>query len=464
MRHGAAVLVAVSGGPDSLALLYWLAEQRERLGLRLHVAHLDHGLRGDESAAEARFVAEQAAQLGIAATIDHADVAGLAARYHTNEYAIGRAARYALFARVALAEQIDLVAVAHTANDQAETVLMHLLRGAGGEGLSGMRAVVSWPQWSRYAEPLAQFAESYRIDLIRPLLQVKRSTIEQFCQQRGLAPRADSSNLDQRHRRSRIRHHLIPLLESYNEHIIDLLNRTAATLAADQELIEHVLDQHWPVLVQVEATAVRFDWQVWQSLHVAIRRAAIRRAYRLLGGRETVGLADLERVCAAAERGPQRLIELPGRVAVHIRSDGIVIGAPAAAHGPQLDQDPVELVVPGQNKIGTSWVIQSVVEESAPVDLGCNPWEVWLPIEWADRLVVRRRQVGDRIKVAAGHRRIQDVMVDAKLDRSLRAAWPLLVVDGRIVWVVGLRRAADLVRPDGRAVGIRLVETGRLEE
>jgi tRNA(Ile)-lysidine synthetase-like protein len=149
---------------------------------------------------------------------------------------------------------------------------------------------------------------------------------------------------------------------------------------------------------------------------------------------------------------------------VHIRAEGIIVGAPAAAHGPQLEHELLELVVPGQHKIGTNWVIQSVVEESAPVDLGRDPWAVWLPIEWADRLVVRRRQAGDRITVSAGHRRIQDVMVDAKLDRSLRAAWPLLVVDGRIVWVVGVRRATNLVRPDGRAVGIRLVETGRLEE
>src|SRR5512138_2298231 len=145
---GAPVAVAVSGGPDSLCLLHVLNRLRLDLGFTLHVAHLDHQIRGEESAAEARFVAGLAHDWGLPATVSASDVPALARTQRLNLHAAARLARYTFLAQVAQSIGAQAVAVAHHANDQAETVLLHLLRGAGPDGLRGMRPAVPWQEWS----------------------------------------------------------------------------------------------------------------------------------------------------------------------------------------------------------------------------------------------------------------------------------------------------------------------------
>src|SRR5579859_1055492 len=144
---GDTIIVGVSGGPDSLALLHLLVRLREALQLSLHVAHLDHGLRADESAADAAAVASYARDWGVPATIESCSVAAHAQMQRINLHQAGRELRYALFARLALQHNAQAVAVAHTANDQAETVLLHLLRGAGMTGLRGIRPFLAWSEW-----------------------------------------------------------------------------------------------------------------------------------------------------------------------------------------------------------------------------------------------------------------------------------------------------------------------------
>src|SRR5215211_2544620 len=146
---GAPVVVAVSGGPDSLCLLHVLNRLWVDLGFTLHVAHLDHQIRGEESAAEARFVAGLAHDWGLPATVAATDVPALARAQRLNLHAAARVARYTFLAQVAQSIGAQAVAVAHHANDQAETVLLHLLRGAGTEGLRGMRPAVTWDEWTQ---------------------------------------------------------------------------------------------------------------------------------------------------------------------------------------------------------------------------------------------------------------------------------------------------------------------------
>ncbi|HWQ15355.1 MAG TPA: tRNA lysidine(34) synthetase TilS, partial [Roseiflexaceae bacterium] len=229
---GGLLVVAVSGGPDSLALLHALHALRGELRLRLHAAHLDHTLRGAQSAAEAAFVAETARAWGITATVASADVRALVREHRLNLHAAARAARYGLLARVAAEMGAHAVATAHHADDQAETVLAHLLRGAGPEGLAGMSAVVPYAEWSRAtldvrtlnversAAPTLNVAGSTvqrstfngQPPLIRPLLSVTRAAIEAYCAANGLEPRRVPSNEDRRYARTRIRRDLLPRL------------------------------------------------------------------------------------------------------------------------------------------------------------------------------------------------------------------------------------------------------------
>jgi tRNA(Ile)-lysidine synthetase-like protein len=333
------VVVAVSGGPDSLALLHALHTLRRQLRVDLHVAHLDHGLRGAEAQADAQFVAECAEAWGLPCTVEAVDVAALARAWQMNQYAAGRAARYALLARVAHMIGAQAVAVAHTADDQAETVLMHLLRGAGTDGLAGMRPQVAWPIWRAALGPLAPPEEAdAQPRLIRPLLAITRAAVEAHCATHGLAARRDPSNADTTHTRSSVRHTLLPQLIEYNRNIVASLCRTAEVLAEEQDLVAALLGQSWPALADVSEGAVSFSLAAWRAVHPAVQSAALRRAYLIVGGDDTLGRDDIERARAVVGRGRGKLVELPGGVQLTTTRGGFVV-APLRRGGDGAHED-----------------------------------------------------------------------------------------------------------------------------
>ncbi len=326
---GTRLVVAVSGGPDSLAMLHGLAALRAELHFTLQVAHLNHGLRGAEATADADFVAAIAQQWGLPCTIMTVDVAALAQEHSLNLYAAGRAARYALFAQIATtAPGAQAVAVAHTADDQAETVLMHLLRGAGPAGLSGMRPVLHWGEWQQFGKPLPMptSINSPAPQLIRPLLSTTRQEIMQYCALHGLTPCNDPANADTQHLRSRVRHTLIPQLIEYNPQIVAALGRTAEISAQQEDFLAAMLEQAWADLVIVAPHSVAFAREAWNTLHPVLQSAALRRAYLLVGGSDTLALVDLERARAAAQLRVGKRVELPGGVTVTVIRTGFVFG------------------------------------------------------------------------------------------------------------------------------------------
>jgi tRNA(Ile)-lysidine synthetase-like protein len=462
---GTTLLVAVSGGPDSLCLLHVLAQLQPQRGFRLHVAHLDHRLRGEESARDAAFVAGVARAWGLAATVEALDVAALAAERRMNVYAAGRAARYELLTRTALAIGASAVAVAHTASDQAETVLMHLLRGAGPEGLAGMQARVPWQEWAvDVPEGLPGGAA-----LVRPLLGVTREQVAAYCARHGLVARVDPSNADTRHTRSRIRHELLPLLIEYNPRILDALSRTAELSADAQGALEEQLDTHWPALVVPYPGGLAIDGQRWRSLSAALQRAALRRAYRLLGGQRTLSHERVEaarRATHATGEGPGRTIQLPEGISVAVGYAGqFTIGASPPADGPQLTDAGATIAIgttPLELALRAGWSLSVTAAEQAHA--AASAWEIWLDRALLEQpLVVRGRQPGDRMRPAggAGTRRLQDILVDRRVPRALRDAWPVLAAGPRIVWVAGLTYdAGALAQPGSPALHVRISRPG----
>lgn len=455
----APIVVGVSGGPDSLCLLHVLRALAPELGITLHVAHLDHMIRA-EAAAEAQFVADLAQAWGLPATIARADVPALARAQRLNLHAAGRQARYALLARVARACGAQAVAVAHHANDQAETVLLHLLRGAGPEGLSGMRAVVPWDAWGlgvgswelgeapQAPTPNSQLPAPGPA-LIRPLLGVERADIEAYCAAQHLAPRADPSNDDLAAARNRIRHDLLPRLIEYNPHIIAALGHTAQICAEEHAFLAAALDAAWPGLAHVRPAGVDFDGATWRALHPALQRAALRRAYALLGGADTLGFAHTEQARALAGQGVGGRAELPGGMALRVGYGGaLTLGAPAELDAPQLIGDMHALPAPGRLALAAGWAL--LAEHALPPPPG--PWVAALdPARLDGPLLVRRRRPGDRMQLAVGSRRLQDLLVDAKVPRALRAAWPLVATPSTIVWAPGLRVAPAFLAQPGAA-------------
>src|SRR5947209_6731228 len=226
------IIVAVSGGADSLCLLHVLnrlcgsGPEARYPAVRLHVAHLNHKLRGEASYHDAAFIAQLADSWGLPVTIGEIDVPALARQEGRSLEDAARTARYRFLREVAAGRRI---AVAHHADDQVETLLLHWLRGGGLAGMLGM-------------QPCQQ-------DIIRPLLATSRAEILAYCQQYNLHPLQDASNTDARFLRNRIRHELLPLLESMNPGIRSTLLRNAEVVRADAEWIEAQVDSAWPAVV-----------------------------------------------------------------------------------------------------------------------------------------------------------------------------------------------------------------------
>ena len=307
---GEHVIVAVSGGADSVALLLALCELLEdfRLGLTFRVAHLNHGLRGKEGAEDARWVAGLVNELGVEGEINRVSIAKRAANTGDNLEQAARCARYKFLEKVARACRAPVILTAHTMDDQAETVLLRLLRGSGAEGLGGI-------------EKVRTIAEGSRILLVRPLLGwARRADTESYCRERKVEFRVDSMNEDERFACVRVRRRLLPLMESFNPKIVESLSRTAELLRADSAFLNSEAEELLKMAgeeneVKGSASAPSsLDVNILMNAPVALRRRALRlwlaRGRGDLRRLELVHLLGVEKLLAGDRGG--RVAELPG--------------------------------------------------------------------------------------------------------------------------------------------------------
>jgi tRNA(Ile)-lysidine synthase len=275
VHPGERVGVAVSGGADSVALLRALAELAPELGVVPLVLHLNHQLRAADSEADQSFVAALAAQLSLEAAIESCDVTALAALHRLSLEAAGRRARYQFFQRAAAAHRLDCVATAHTRDDQAETVLLRLLRGAGSSGLSGIHRVC---KLSSLCGCDGEPAPSAR--LIRPLLATSRPQVEEYLLDLGQPFRHDASNLSPRFLRNRIRAELLPALErDYNPQLRQALCETAEIAAAENAFLDDLVSAALGRQTGAPATDPEqgIDLPVLQAQPIALQRRILRR-------------------------------------------------------------------------------------------------------------------------------------------------------------------------------------------
>jgi tRNA(Ile)-lysidine synthase len=276
------VIIAVSGGADSLCLADAVVAVAPEQNLAPIIAHLNHQLRGEAADADADFVRRFAEACLVPCHIAVVDVAEVAAQTHTSIEVAARQARYAFLAKVAADAGASLVTTAHHADDQAETVLMRLLRGTGIAGLRGMQPCAPWPDSTVQTN----------LKLLRPLLRTTRAEIERYCQDRNLQPRHDASNDDSTYTRNRIRHELLPYLEQYNPGIRAVLARLADSATHDLEIIDYATQQAWAALAQPTQpheprsaeNAIRLNRQIWQTLPQGLQRATLRFAVQQLKG------------------------------------------------------------------------------------------------------------------------------------------------------------------------------------
>ncbi len=434
LKPSTVILAAISGGADSLALFLALHRLAGKYGFKLRAAHLNHGLRGAESDADAAFVAGICSQFGVPLALDKVDVAGMRARGRLSWEQAARIARYDFLTCVAMETGSSALALGHTSDDQAETVLMHLLRGTGIRGLRGMLPLSSWCTAHGSAT------------LVRPLLNVSRQETEAYCLEHGLTPRLDSSNLEERFTRNRIRRKLMPQLEQFNPSVKRSLLRLACTVAQDVAYLDQQTASVWSSLAVVEQDGVRLDRRAFKALHPSLQAHVLHRAYAQTAGEASgLSMAQIEAMKDLAGKGAGRSLSLHGGVRFGTSYEEMFITSQTAPLSSRALAETV-LRVPGETYVGGWCVAIEVLEgRNRPSDLKHdNPYCAYLSLDaLGEELKVRSRLPGDRFQPLGlpGEKSLKEFMIDAHVPRSQRNGTPILMANGRAAWVVGWRIA-----------------------
>jgi len=447
----ARIIVGVSGGPDSLALLHALHRLAPEHGWQVHVATLNHGLR-PEAEEEAHFVAELAVAWGLGCTIEREDVRAIAAQPGVSLEEAARQARYAFLGRAARRLGASIVAVGHHADDQAETLLMHLLRGSGLAGLRGMTPDAPLSGLRLGALPAAERTDFADIRLVRPLLPFSRDEILAYCRAHALSPRWDVSNEDTTYFRNHLRHNIIPLLREINPNLTTTLTRTAFALQGDYQALDARRRELWRALAQAEPGRVRLRLSEFRALPPGDQRALLRRAIAALRPEHrNVSWEHTERVLAVLAAHPRRAsggpYTLTAGLAAYLSYQWLDVQEPdfIPPDAPQI-LEAEQLFLPGQINLGPSW---RLIAREVRWEPDAAPWRrqkfpnvIWLPTDAQQPLQIRFRRAGDKMRPLGlnASKSIKDLMNAHKTPRSERAHWPLLVAaDGQILWLVGYR-------------------------
>ena len=428
------LLVAVSGGQDSVCLLQILVKLREELGIKLHVAHLNHQLRGAESEADAQYVAYLSRQLGIPVTIEQRDVKAYQARQHTSLEEAAREVRYTFLAEVAKSIGTNRVAVGHTADDHVETVLLHLIRGAGTRGLRGLQPSSRW-----------QFSGS-SLTVVRPLLQVSRWETAGYCHHHRLVPRIDASNLSLSPLRNRVRHQLLPLLQSYNPRVAEALLRTARIAGDDLAFLDEEGTRLWGSVIQRQGDAIILDKERFLELPSALKRHLLRAVMEaLLGSLKDVETRHIEEIMAALTKPAGKSLNLPGGLVFAIEYNQYLLGPDAAALSPfPVLSNEFVLKIPGETLFSGWRVRASIIDPSVVKGMGLindNLTAYFDRDKTGDKLIVRCRRPGDRFQPLgmSQPKKLGEFMIDAKIPRAWRQRVPIVCSPRHALWVVGWR-------------------------
>lgn len=435
------ILLGVSGGPDSVFLLDIL----HQAGYQLIIAHLDHQLR-EESVQEAEYVEKIASQLSIPILIERLDVGAYAQRHKLSTEQAARQARYEFLFRQAEFSGAQAVAVGHTADDQIETVFLHLLRGSGLTGLAGMKYRSLPNPWS------------HTIPLIRPILGVWRNQILAYLASRPFNPQQDLSNWDETYLRNRIRHELIPFLENYNPQMRRNVFQLTNILQEDDEVLQEVANNAWTsCLLTQGAGHIQFNLFLLQQQPVAVQRRLVRKAFAaLLNDLTDIEFQNIDQVIQFLNR-PSRssFSQLAAGLNISCEENTIFIFNEQAIlpenHWPQMPcTEQRKLGIPGEFQLNKHWAIYCSL-----VDPNTETMETALKnqdqnLAWLDLdqihlpLTLRCRQPGDRFQplgLSGKTQKLSDFMINQKIPQRARSNWPLLVSQDEILWVPGYQTA-----------------------
>jgi tRNA(Ile)-lysidine synthase len=414
--------VAVSGGPDSVLLLHFLKMLAGEGGLTLAAVHFNHHLRAAESDGDEALVRELATSLQIDYLRGEADVGRVARERRDNLEAVARDLRYRYFFSLVDQGRLDLVATAHTANDQAETVLMRLLRGTGTRGLGGIYPLLEGK-------------------VVRPFLGLTRTEVMQEIAARGLPFRIDSSNLNVRLQRNKVRLELLPLLaKEYNPGIISLLNQFADRARDDEACLERLARDRAHPWRRREGREERIPVRALLEFPPALARRVLRQMLQIVRG-SSQGLThthieSLRRFAAEAQSG--KIQNLPGGVVARKEFSWLVVGPTPSA--PQREDFSYPVTFPGElavRELGCSFHFKILNRDDPGEAYNMNKRIGLDPQKLRGELTLRNWRPGDRFCPVGsrGVRKLKELFRERKIPEVRRKGWPVLLCAGQVVWV-----------------------------
>jgi tRNA(Ile)-lysidine synthase len=425
---GTRIVAAVSGGSDSVALAFLLRDlaAKGELGLA-GIAHLNHHVRAEDADGDAAFCRALADRLGVPAIVSDANVPADAREHGVSIEVAGRHARQKFFRDAMAAVKADRVAVAHTRDDQAETVLLRLTRGAGASGLGAM-------------------APS-RDHIIRPLLDIPRDELRAYLRDRDEPWREDSTNADRSIPRNRVRHDVMPQLRSINAQADSALARAAELLRSDDEFLVRLANAAFLRSVEIidELGTAKVAVAEFAKLPVPLARRVARYVLETVNPSRTYGLEEVDELCRAVTAGTGA--SLAALSVERFAADAVLVKRGVhGVHAPSVDPIELRLDIPGTVEAPRgAWTISARGPIPSPGETGNelaeSPSEVMVDArEVGAHLLVRFRRPGDRLRPlgAPGRKKVQDVLVDRKVPREDRDAVPIVTTEkGEIVWVAG---------------------------
>ena len=419
------VVIGVSGGHDSMTLLYVLYSLKEELEFDIAVAHINHGIRGKEADADEEYVRGISKELGLEFYSYKANMDEYAREYKLTSEEAGREIRYDFFRRTLKEANARKIAVAHNKDDQAETLLMRFMRGTGIDGLRGM--------------------EFKARDIIRPILAVERSKIEKYCEDMNIDPRIDKTNAMPIYGRNKVRLELIPYIEdTFNSAIINTLSRTSEIMKTDSDfLMEYTKNQYEKFLKKTSKSSVVLNTLGVKSLHESIKTRVIRHAIEVLNtnlkGIEKKHIEDILDLIKKNETGKQ--INIINNIVVRISYEDLIIEKNIEAKDirfkENIDENGTVVIEELASKIKAS--IYS--KEDVNIDFNNKLVKCFDYDNIKSVIYVRNRKNGDRFSPFGmkGSKKLKDFFIDEKIPKEERDKIPLVLDGEEIIWVVGLR-------------------------
>ncbi len=404
------VLIGLSGGADSVALVYVMHKLSLKYGFKVYTAHLNHMLRGEDAIKDASFCREFSKSLGITHYEKSVDIARISRENGESEEVAGRNARYDFFNEILENVGIELCATAHHKNDCAETVIMNFLRGSGISGLKGI---------------------PYKRDkFIRPMLVVSRNEIEEFCKNTGLSYVTDKTNEETKYTRNKIRNLLIPYLQKeYNPNFVDTITQNSEVIGYDNDYLDMVAEDEFKKTVDNS-----IEISVLEDMHIAIAMRVVRKMIEKITGLTDISARNIKDILSLKDTGKSVCVK--DDVVARVEYGKLIIDRYKG------DCEDFSYTVKAGERVTIPELGYTVTVEKVSSITKTGKWVSYMTLpQGVDKIIVRNRREGDTFKPKGmdGTKKVKEYMINEKIPKNMRSRTGIVEVNGDIAWIIGYR-------------------------